>query len=310
MDPLAGFLDGPRARDAFLLRGVFEPPWSVRVEDEAPLTLVAVASGAAVVQSGANVQTCSAGDLVIVHGPAPYVMADRLGTAPQAVILPDQVCSTPPGLVPTMSMFGTRTWGNRLDGGTELLIGTYQLSTEISRSLLTALPDLLVLPPTGQTDQLVAYLVGEVVRDEPGQETVLDRLLDLLLIAALRTWFTRPEAASPGWYRAHGDPFVGAALRLMQNDPAHPWTLAALAAATGSSRASLARRFSALVGEPPMTFLTNWRLTLAADLLREPSATVASVARQVGYGSAFALSAAFKRERGVSPREHRLAASA
>ena len=92
----------------------------------------------------------------------------------------------------------------------------------------------------------------------------------------------------------------------MHNDPAHPWTVASLAAETGVSRAALARRFHDLVGEPPMTFLTGWRLALAADLLREPDATVGAVAQKVGYGSPFALSTAFKRVRGISPQEHRV----
>jgi AraC-like DNA-binding protein len=83
--------------------------------------------------------------------------------------------------------------------------------------------------------------------------------------------------------------------------------VAALAADAGVSRAALARRFTELVGEPPMSFLTGWRIALAADLLREPGATVSSVARQVGYGSPFALSTAFKRIRGVSPQQHRTA---
>jgi AraC-like DNA-binding protein len=92
---------------------------------------------------------------------------------------------------------------------------------------------------------------------------------------------------------------------MLHDDPARPWTVAALAAAVGVSRAALARRFTTLVGEPPMVYLTGWRLALAADLLREPDATVAAVARRVGYGSPFALSAAFKRVRGVSPQQHR-----
>jgi AraC-like DNA-binding protein len=95
---------------------------------------------------------------------------------------------------------------------------------------------------------------------------------------------------------------------MLHEDPGHPWTVATLAARTGLSRAALARRFTELVGEPPMTCLTGLRLALAADLLREPDATVAAVARRVGYGSAFALSAAFKRERGISPHEHRAVA--
>ena len=139
---------------------------------------------------------------------------------------------------------------------------------------------------------------------------MLDRLLDLLLIASLRTWFTRADAEAPGWYRAYGDPVVGRALRLLHDSPAEPWTLQKLAAAASVSRASLARRFNELVGEPPMTFLTNWRIAVAADLLLEPGATVGSVARQVGYRSPFALSAAFKRVRGISPQQHRAAALA
>jgi AraC-like DNA-binding protein len=95
----------------------------------------------------------------------------------------------------------------------------------------------------------------------------------------------------------------------MQHDPARPWTVAELAGRAGVSRAALARRFAELVGEPPMSYLTNWRLAVAADLLREPDTTIAAVAHQVGYSSAFALSAAFKRVRGVSPRDHRLTAT-
>jgi AraC-like DNA-binding protein len=94
-------------------------------------------------------------------------------------------------------------------------------------------------------------------------------------------------------------------LRILHDDPARPWTIAELATHVGISRAALARRFADLVGEPPMTYLTRWRLALAADRLLEPHATIDTVAREVGYSSAFALSTAFKRERGVSPREHR-----
>jgi len=155
---------------------------------------------------------------------------------------------------------------------------------------------------------LVGLLGDEAAKDEPGQEAVLDRLLDLLLIAVLRAWFARPEADAPAWYRAYGDPIVGRALRVLQHHPSESWTVASLAAEVGVSRAALARRFSELVGEPPMSFLTGWRLALAADLLRESDATLGAVARQVGYSSPYALSAAFKRVRHVSPREHRLAA--
>jgi AraC-like DNA-binding protein len=233
-------------------------------------------------------------------------VADAPGTAPQAIIHPRQRCTTPGGdELERMTGQGVRTWGTGPDGATQMLTGTYGLDGEVSRRLLRALPPLLVLDAASWETPLVALLGDEVVKDAPGQEAVLDRLLDLLLIAVLRAWFARPEAEAPGWYRAHGDPVVGPALRLMHHDPAHPWTVAALAREIGVSRAGLARRFTELVGEPPMTFLTGWRLALAADLLREPGATIGSVAEQVGYGSAFALSTAFKRVRGVSPQQHR-----
>jgi AraC-like DNA-binding protein len=200
---------------------------------------------------------------------------------------------------------GVRAWGDRLDGSTLVLIGTYMMDGEISGRLLDALPPLLSLTSEEWPCPLTPLLMEEIGRDEPGQEVVLDRLLDLLVIAALRAWFSRPEAEPPAWYRAMADPVVGRVLRLVQDDPAHPWTVASLAVKAGVSRAGLARRFTELVGEPPMTHLTGWRLTLAADLLRDTDETIGAIARQVGYGSAFALSSAFKRVYGVSPQEHR-----
>jgi AraC-like DNA-binding protein len=312
MDSVAGLLDGPRARGAFVLRSMMDPPWAIRIEDEAPLTLVAMVRGEAWVRpdDGEDVEL-RAGDVAIIRGPEPYDVTDGEGTAPQATILPGQRCVTPDGQeLEEMGHMGVRTWGNSPDGATVMLTGTYQMRSEISQRLLGALPPLLVLRGEDWHSPLIPYLAEEVVKDEPGQEAVLDRLLDLLLIAVLRAWFARPDAQAPGWYLAHGDPVVGPALRLLQNNPAHPWTVASLARAAGVSRAALARRFNALVGEPPMAFLTEWRLTLAADLLREPGATVGSVAPQVGYGSSFALSTAFKRVRGISPQQHKAAAAA
>ncbi|MEU7804036.1 AraC family transcriptional regulator [Micromonospora arborensis] len=307
MDALAGLLDGPRARGAFLMRSVFDPPWSVRIQDRAPLTLVTMLRGTAwVVPARGAPVPLRVGDVAIIRGPEPYTIADDPATAPQAVIHPGERTTTPAGdeLCEAMDL-GVRTWGERVDGTAVLLSGTYQLQGEVSQRLLRVLPHLLVLPAGALDSPLVPLLSDEMTKDEPGQEVVLDRLLDLLLIAVLRAWFSRPEAAAPAWYRAHGDPVVGRALRLLHDHPAKPWTVATLAAGAGISRAVLARRFTELVGEPPMAYLTNWRLALAADLLREPDVTIGTVARQVGYGSSFALSAAFKRVRGLSPAEHR-----
>ncbi|MEV7884677.1 cupin domain-containing protein [Streptomyces sp. NPDC002817] len=307
MDALAGLLEGPRARGAFMIRACFEPPWCVRIEDRAPLTVMLMIRGEAWITPDAGERVrLRAGDLAIARGPDPYTCADDPGTAPQAVILPGAECHYPDGRSLNGSMdLGVRTWGDRLDGSAVMLIGTYLWQGEVSGRLLDALPPLLTLTSDVWDCPLTPFLMEEIVRDEPGQEVVLDRLLDLLVIAALRAWFSRPEAAAPAWYRAMADPVVGRVLRLIQDDPAHPWTVASLAAKAGVSRAALARRFTELVGEPPMTYLTGWRLALAADRLRDSDATLDAIARQVGYGSAFALSSAFKRVYGVSPQEHR-----
>ena len=312
MDAVAGLLDGPRARGAFLLRSQLDPPWSIRIADEAPLCLVAVTHGEAwLLPEDEEALLLGPGDVAVIRGSRHYTVADDPATSPQAIILPGQRCETPDGQeVQLMSFMGVRTWGNSSVGSTVMVTGTYDLESEVSRRLLGALPPLLVLPGDAWDSPLVGLLAEEIVKDDPGQEAVLDRLLDLLLIAVLRAWFARPDGEAPAWYRAYSDPVVGKALRLIHDDPAHPWTVAELADASGVSRAAFARRFTELLGEPPMTFLTDWRLSLAADLLLEPDATVGSVAYRVGYASPFALSAAFKRVRGMSPRQYKLAALA
>ena len=310
MDALSAFLEGPRARSAFVLRSILDPPWSLRIQDEAPLTLVAmVRSDAWIVPDTGRPERLGPGDLAILRGPDHYTVADDAATSPQILIHPGQHCTTLDGesLAEAMHL-GVRTWGTSIHGSTIVLTGTYQTDGEISRRLVDALPHLAVLRTDRWESPLIPLLASEVVKEEPGQQVVLDRLLDLLLVAALRAWFGRPGADPPAWYGANGDPVVGPALRLIQNDPAQPWTVAALAADVGVSRASLARRFHQLVGEPPMTFLANWRMALAADLLREPGAVVGAVARQVGYSSPFTFSTAFKRAYGVAPRDYRDAA--
>jgi AraC-like DNA-binding protein len=284
-----------------------DPPWSVRIEDRAPLSLVSVVQGQAwVIPDDDAPVRLGPGSVAVIRGPDPYSFADEPATPAQVVIHPGQHCTTPDGQDLAQEMdLGVRSWGNSPTGATSMLIGTYERHSEIGRQLLSVLPRLVVMPADGWDSPLLPMLGQEIVRDEPGQGAVLDRLLDLLVVAVLRAWFAGHQAEAPGWYRAQGDPVVGRALRMLQNSPAQPWTVASLARETGVSRAALARKFAELVGEPPMTFLTGWRLALAADLLREPGSTIGAVAQQVGYSSPFALSTAFKRVRGVSPNEHR-----
>jgi AraC-like DNA-binding protein len=325
VDAIAGLLDGPRARGAFLLRVELDPPWAMRIEDEAPLSLVAVTRGDALVMADAGApRRVRAGDVMVALGPTPYALADDPATPIQVIIRPGPTCVSVTGerldepLHPEAGAWRTRshgysavrTWGNTVEGDTELLVGTYRMRSAVGQRLTSALPTLAVLPGFAERSSLFGLLGEEIAKDDPGQDVVLDRLLDLLLVDALRAWFASPESAAPRWYRARDDPAIGPALRLLVDNPSHAWTVASLAAAARMSRAAFARRFTELVGEPPMTFLAGWRLAMAADLLRDTDATLDTVARNVGYSSPFALSTAFKRVHGVSPQQHRQAAHA
>lgn len=308
MDVLEALLDGPRARGAFLLRAQLDPPWSLRVEDEAPLTVLAVLRGEAwLAHADQAPQRLETGQVAIVRGPDHYTVADAPTTPPNVVISPGGRCTSADDGHPLWDEWslGIRTWGQNPDGDCVLLVGTYEGTGEASRPLLSALPGVVLLSREEAGTPLLRLLAAEMQIEAPGQRALLDRLLDVLLISTLRTWFAGRQDDAPGWFRAQHDPVVGQALSLLHQDVAHPWTVEALAARVGVSRAALGRRFTALLGEPPMSYLASWRLALAADLLVSSDATISTIARHVGYSTPFSLSAAFKRVHGVSPHQYR-----
>ena len=310
MDSLGGLLDAPRARGAFALRAVMRSPWSLRIEAESPLTLLAGVVGQFwITPDDAEPVRIGPGDIAVTRGPDHYNVSHSPTEPPSVVIHPGQQCRDLDGnsLLEAMT-HGIRTWGNDPAGDTLFLVGAYEQLSDISDRLLRALPPVLTVSRDEWDSPIVPLLEDEMVKDEPGQAAVLDRLLDLLLTAVLKAWFGKRDTRSPEWWRHQGDRIVERTLRLMHDRPEQAWTLDALASETGASRASLSRRFQELVGEPPMTFLKNWRMALAADLLCRPDETVSTVAEKVGYASPYAFSAAFKRVRGLSPQAHRKSA--
>lgn len=312
MDVLDDLLAGTRARGGVFNLTILDSPWGLHIRDEAPLALATLVRGSAwIMRDGLSPVRLEEGDVAVLRGTDPYVVADEPDTEPNLRIHPGGICEPLPGApIDYSARLGVRTYGRRPEGEAMVVSGTYQLEGDVSRRLLAALPAVLVVPAADVAGHVMDMVLGEIQRDEPGQQSVLDRWLDLALITTLRAWFARPESHAPGWYQAQSDPVVGLALRLLHEDPAYQWSVVELAARTGASRASLARRFTALVGDAPMSYLTGWRITLAADLLRETNDTVESIARRVGYANAFALSVAFKRVRGISPTAHRRASAA
>ncbi|WP_159621667.1 AraC family transcriptional regulator [Ruania rhizosphaerae] len=307
MDALSALLDGPRTRDTYVLRCLLTHPWSIRVADEAPLALVAVARGQAYLTfDGADPLELTPGDVALVKGPDPYTLSDIPGRAADVFVGTDEICRDASGAsIINQMLLGVRTCGNDFPGETAFVVACYDLRGQVTPRLLGALPRVVRIPASDGDPALMSMLHTEVDKEALGQQLVLDRIVDLVLVQTLRAWLSDPSSDAPQWWAATVDPVVGPAIRALQANPAHSWTIDALARTVGVSRATLARRFTELVGEPPMTYLTGWRLTLAADLLRGSEHTLTAVARQVGYATAFSFSSAFKRHFGVSPQEFR-----
>ncbi|MEZ0108505.1 AraC-like DNA-binding protein [Catenulispora sp. EB89] len=310
MDTLSDLLRRAGAVDAQVRQLIQRPPWSITYAQAPALTVFATLGGHAAlrledVPSVPPVQLAE-GDIALVAHSTRHTISDDLATPPQVVISGGrkQLLGDPSRHPELEANLAPRTWGDGLPGATRVLRGMFQLRGDAGRRLLAMLPPLGVVPAGPRTGAALALLADEAARDEPGQEAVLHRSLDLVLVLALRGWCARSGPVFPSWYSALADPSIGAALDHLHTDPARHWTVADLAAVAGLSRAAFAARFAQLVGQPPMAYLTDWRMTLAADLLRdEAGTTVAAAARAVGYQDAFAFSVAFKRAKGMSPSQ-------
>ncbi len=186
------------------------------------------------------------------------------------------------------------------------LCGAYRFSGDVGRGLIEALPPILPLSAAADDPlhDVIALLSRELAASAPGQQTVLDRLLDVLLVLALRACFQR-SANAPRWYRASADPRLSPALTAMHADAAHSWTVPQLAAVSGLSRAAFARSFQQALGQAPIQYLTDWRMTLARDHLRTGELTLAQIASRTGYASPYAFAAAFRRHHGRPPGQWR-----
>lgn len=308
MDVLTDLLNRARARTALVRQFVQRPPWAVTYAEPPALTVVATLGGPASVRLGADPASAAThladGDIALIAGAAgEHTVADDPATSPEFVIRREKKYyldgreysgAHHPTVAP-------RTYGSGEPGEPVMLRGMYDLHGDVAARLLDLLPPLAVVPAGPRTQAALDLLAAEIARDEPGQDAVLARLLDLVLVLALRAWCARPDAELPAWYRALSDPAAGHALRLLHEDPARRWTVGELAAEVGLSRAAFAARFTDQVGQPPLTYLMTWRMSLAADLLRDTDDTIAAVARQVGYSDPFAFSVAFKRVHGESP---------
>lgn len=190
-----------------------------------------------------------------------------------------------------------------------LLCGAFHFAQPQEFPLLHALPPLIHLSGLdGQMEPGLAAIIALIARESatarPGTDVMLRRLTELLFIQVIRLWIDQQAAGSVGWVGALRDQAISAALGLIHQSPAHPWTVNELAATVALSRSAFSARFTELVGEPPLTYLTRWRMLRATRLLKN-EVSVATVADSLGYASEAAFRKAFKREIGMPPAQYR-----
>jgi AraC-like DNA-binding protein len=295
MDILADQLAQARARGAVfsVLRQI--RPWGLGFGGQRPLTAHCLLDGDGwLEQPGCEPVRLHARDMVLMTAGQPYAMVSDRGTA--VVPIADarrQGADTKPG------------------DAALILCGAYVLDGSIAASLLGTLPRAVIVPAAEQEPAhaaAIALLADQIRWDAPGQQTLLDRLLDLNLVFALRAWWTTAGAAAPGWYRAMSDPALRRVLEQVHSAPGDDWTVPAMAELAGMSRASFAARFRRVTGQSPGSYVTEVRMQYAEDQLSRSDATLAKIAGAVGYRNEYAFATAFRRQHAVSPGRWRAVA--
>jgi AraC-like DNA-binding protein len=306
MDPLADVMDVSRVRGAMLANVRACAPWGLALPQSSGASFHALTSGTAWLRvDGTDPVQLMPGDLLLLPTGIPH----RLSSAPGGRCRPfDRTVKE--GLM-------TADGDLLLDGpgaATTFVCAGYDYDRDMAQSLLSLLPSVLHVPADpvagSKITAVVSLLAGELGTRDAGARAAVARLIDLLLIQAVRAWSAGAEGEAPSWLRALNDPVVARALAALHARPETSWTIESLAAEVHLSRATLARRFTELVGEPPLTYLTRWRLDLAARRLQDTTEPVETIARGVGYTSEYAFNRAFRRHRGQPPGRYRRAAIA
>lgn len=307
MDPLADVLDLSRVRGALMANVHANAPWGLELPQSTGASFHAVTAGTAWMRVDRHdpVQLMP-GDLLLL----PSGVSHRLSSEPRGR------CRALDRAMKEDLM--TSEGDLELAGHgatTSFVCAGYDYDLDVAQPLISLLPQVIHVPadPVRGRDiaALVELLAGEIGTRRAGSRVAAARLIDLLLVAAIRRWAeAQPADAAPSWLMALRDPLIGRVLALLHDRPGEQWTLASLADEVHLSRATLARRFSHAVGEPPLAYLGRWRMHLAAERLTHGTETVEEVARQVGYTSEYAFSRAFSRHRGQPPGRYRRLARA
>jgi AraC-like DNA-binding protein len=302
-DPLSEALAVADARSVFSGGFTAGGTWVIRLRGRDKLKVNAVVRGSCLLvrEDGGEPLKLSEGDVVVSDGRQPYVLCSELGV--------EQLDSADVTVDPVTR---TARLGDGPDEDVSCVSGHIDLSRDSGELLRRALPELIHVRSDAAEASALRWLIGQLAEEmttrRAGVEFASDQLAQLMFVQVLRVCLVESEGLPPGWLRALADERLAPALQLMHGDPGHPWRLEDLARAAAMSRTTFAVRFKEAAGVPPLTYLLNWRMSLAARALRQDTASVAALARSVGYTSESAFNNAFKRAVGVAPRRYREAA--
>ena len=301
-DALTDVFDTLKPRGRVFCCSEVTAPWAMSLPGDGDVRFHVIERGGACLKMDGARQTTSlaSGDLVIVPHGRGHVLADSPKTKP----------------VPIQRLIKGKTDSNILlqhgGGGASTLMTccTFQLVKGDYNPLLAVLPPLIHIPSGRERleqwlEPTLKMLAYEARHPRPGSETLIARLIDIILVQAVRLWVEEQPHDHGGWLGALRDPRIGPALGLIHREPQKNWSVSSLAREVAMSRSIFSARFTALVGEPPHTYLTRWRLWQASKLLEEGNLSVTETALRVGYESEAAFSRAFKRHFGHSPVAHR-----
>ena len=295
-DPIGEALHVLRMSGTFYGRSELSSPWGIAIpRTEGCLWFHVVTSGSCELDvPGSDVIRMRPGELVLV----PRGVGHRLRSA-SGVATPD-VRSIPHPLLD-----GRYALLRHGGGGepTRMVCGAVRFEHPAARGLIDQLPALIQVEPSvsDRCHDTLRLMAAEMEDLRPGGEAVITRLADVLVIQALRHWLGSDPAARTGWLGALADDRIGRVLAHVHRDPSRDWTVTSLAAEASMSRSAFAARFTELVGEPAMAYVTRWRMHVAADELTSGDVTVAELAGRLGYRSEAAFSRAFSRMVGESP---------
>ena len=311
MDALSEVLKAQRLTSGIFLEADFTAPWCIDsapgkqelrrmlpgAEHVAIYHLLVEGRCRARLPDGSDTIELNAGDLLMFPQGDGHRMGSDLHLVP-----------VPAGSLVEPSPEGGLAHMNHGGGGarTRFVCGYLACDSRLCRPLLGALPRMLRVPlgdgpAAGWIVNTLQRGTEETRAPRAGADAVLAKLSELLIIEAIRTYIETLPEGQRGWFAGLRDPHVGRALALMHAGPGRAWTVDDLGRDVGLSRSALAERFALLIGEPPMQYLTRWRLALAARALKESRDSVLRIAEQVGYESEAAFNRAFKREFGMPP---------